>query len=231
MERMSLAAEKREGRGKGVARNLRRQDMVPGVLYREGKAQSIKLSKSVITKIINTMSGEQVIVDLEFADGDKKIALLKDYQIDPVRGELLHTDFFEVSLTEAVRVSVRITPTGEAIGVKRDNGILQHNLREVEIECLPDKIPDRIEVDISHLEIGQSIHVSDLKFGEGIKLISDTEELVLAIIPPVVEEVAAPAEEVVGIEAPEEAAEPEVIKKGKKEDETEGEEKQEKKEK
>lgn len=231
MERMSLAAEKREGRGKGFARNLRRQDMVPGVLYREGKAQSIKLSKSVITKIINTMSGEQVIVDLEFADGDKKIALLKDYQIDPVRGELLHTDFFEVLLTEAVRVSVHITPTGEAIGVKRDNGILQHNLREVEIECLPDKIPDRIEVDISHLEIGQSIHVSDLKFGEGIKLISDTEELVLAIIPPVVEEVAAPAEEEVGIEAPEEAAEPEVIKKGKKEDETEGEEKQEKKEK
>jgi large subunit ribosomal protein L25 len=231
MERISLAAEKREGRGKGLARNLRRQDMVPGVLYREGKAQSIKLSKSVITKIINTMSGEQVIVDLEFADGEKKIALLKDYQIDPVRGELLHTDFFEVSLTEAVRVSVHITPTGEAIGVKRDSGILQHNLREVEIECLPDKIPDRIEVDISHLEIGQSIHVSDLKFGEGIKLISDTEELVLAIIPPVVEEVAAPAEEEVGAEAPEEAAEPEVIKKGKKEDETEGEEKQEKKEK
>ncbi len=231
MERMSLAAEKREGRGKGLARNLRRQDMVPGVLYREGKAQSIKLSKSVITKIINTMSGEQVIVDLEFADGEKKIALLKDYQIDPVRGELLHTDFFEVSLTEAVRVSVHITPTGESIGVKRDSGILQHNLREVEIECLPDKIPDRIEVDISHLEIGQSIHVSDLKFGEGIKLISDTEELVLAIIPPVVEEVAAPAEEEVGAEAPEEAAEPEVIKKGKKEDETEGEEKQEKKEK
>ncbi len=231
MERMSLAAEKREGRGKGLARNLRRQDMVPGVLYREGKAQSIKLSKSVITKIINTMSGEQVIVDLEFADGEKKIALLKDYQIDPVRGELLHTDFFEVSLTEAVRVSVHITPTGESIGVKRDSGILQHNLREVEIECLPDKIPDRIEVDISHLEIGQSIHVSDLKFGEGIKLISDTEELVLAIIPPVVEEVAVPAEEEVGAEAPEEAAEPEVIKKGKKEDETEGEEKQEKKEK
>ncbi len=231
MERMSLAAEKREGRGKGLARNLRRQDMVPGVLYREGKAQSIKLSKSVITKIINTMSGEQVIVDLEFADGEKKIALLKDYQIDPVRGELLHTDFFEVSLTEAVRVSVHITPTGESIGVKRDSGILQHNLREVEIECLPDKIPDRIEVDISHLEIGQSIHVSDLKFGEGIKLISDTEELVLAIIPPVVEEAAVPAEEEVGAEAPEEAAEPEVIKKGKKEDETEGEEKQEKKEK
>ncbi len=231
MERMSLAAEKREGRGKGLARNLRRQDMVPGVLYREGKAQSIKLSKSVITKIINTMSGEQVIVDLEVADGEKKIALLKDYQIDPVRGELLHTDFFEVSLTEAVRVSVHITPTGESIGVKRDSGILQHNLREVEIECLPDKIPDRIEVDISHLEIGQSIHVSDLKFGEGIKLISDTEELVLAIIPPVVEEVAVPAEEEVGAEAPEEAAEPEVIKKGKKEDETEGEEKQEKKEK
>ncbi len=231
MERMSLAAEKREGHGKGFARHLRREDMVPGVLYREGKAQSIKLSKSVITKIINTMSGEQVIVNLEFADGEKKVALLKDYQIDPIRGELLHTDFFEVLLTEAVRVSVHVMPTGEAIGVKRDSGILQHNLREVEIECLPDKIPGRIEVDISHLEIGQSIHVSNLQFGKDIKLISDPEELVLTIIPPVVEEVAVPAEEEAGVEVPGEAAEPEVIKKGKKEDETEGEEKQEKKEK
>jgi large subunit ribosomal protein L25 len=231
MERMSLVAEKREGYGKGYARALRREDMVPAVLYREGKSQSIKLSKSALTRIINTMSGEQVIVDLEFADGEKKIALLKDYQIDPIRGELLHTDFFEVSLTEAVRVSVHITPTGEAIGVKRDSGILQHNLREVEIECLPDNIPERIEVDISQLEIGQSIHVSDLKFGEEIKLMTDTEELILAIIPPVVEEVAAPVEEGAVEEVPEEAAEPEVIKKGKKEDETEGEEKQEKKEK
>ncbi len=86
--------------GKGAARSLRREDMIPAVLYREGKAQSIKLARKELSKLINTISGEQVIVDLHFADGEKKLALLKDYQVDPVSRELLHTDFFEVSLTE-----------------------------------------------------------------------------------------------------------------------------------
>ena len=214
MERNTIFAEKRMEHGKGAARSLRREGMVPAVLYREGKAQSIKLPKKELARLINTMSGEQVMVDLQFADGEKKIALLKDYQVDPVKGELLHSDFFEVSLTEKIRVTVHVTALGEPIGVKRDGGILQHTLREIEIECLPDRIPDSIEIDISKLEIGQSIHVSDLKFAEGIKVLTEEGDMVLTVVPPVVEE-AAPA-----VEAAVEAAEPEVlVKKGKKEEE------------
>ncbi len=213
MERNTIVAEKRMEHGKGAARSLRRNDMVPAVLYREGKAESIKLPRKELTQIINTMSGEQAMVDLQFADGEKKLALLKDYQVDPIKGELLHTDFFEVSLTEEVRVTVHVKAQGEPVGVKRDGGILQHILREIEIECLPDRIPDVIEVDISKLEIGQSVHVSDLQFAEGIEVLTDAADVVLSVIAPVVEE-AAPAEEVVA-----ETAEPEVIKKGKKEEE------------
>ncbi|MEW6107689.1 MAG: 50S ribosomal protein L25/general stress protein Ctc [Nitrospirota bacterium] len=222
MERNTINAAWRDERGKGVARSLRREGMVPAVLYREGKSRKIKLSKKELAKIINTMSGEQVMVNLQFADGEKKLALLKDYQIDPLKGELLHTDFFEVSLTEEVRVTIHITLLGEPVGVKRDGGIIQHTLREVEIECLPDKIPDEVKIDISNLEIGQSVHVSDLKFDEGIKVLTDAGDVIVTVTAPVVEE-AAPAAEAEAA-AP---AEPEVVKKGKKE-EAEGEEKKEK---
>jgi len=215
MERVSITAEKREEHGKGVARSLRRAGMVPAVVYREGKAQLIKLSKKDLTRLINSVAGEQVMVDLQFADGEKKLALLKDYQKDPIRGELLHSDFFEVSLTEAVRITIHVATVGEPIGVKRDAGILQHTLREIEIECLPDRIPGKIEVDISKLEIGQSVHVSDLKFEEGIKVLTDPGDVIVTVIAPVVEEVAPAAAEA----APAEAVEPEVVKKGKKEEE------------
>jgi large subunit ribosomal protein L25 len=217
MERVSIVAEKREDHGKGVARSLRREGMIPATLYRGGSAQSIKLVKKDLAKLINSMSGEQVMVDLQFRDGEKKLALLKDYQVDPLKGELLHTDFFEVSLTETVRVPVHVTTVGEPIGVRRDGGILQHTLREVMIECLPDKMPGRIEVDISKLELGQSIHVSDLAFAEGIKVLSEQGEVIVTVTAPVVE--AAPAAEAAEAVAAPETAEPEVVKKGKKEEE------------
>lgn len=217
MERVTINAEKREGHGKGFARLLRRGGMVPAVLYRGGEAQPIKLSKKDLVGVLNTSSGEQVMVDLQFADGEKKVALLKDYQLDPVKGELLHSDFFEVSLTEAVKITIHVRTTGEPMGVKRDGGILQHSLRDVEIECLPDRIPDRIQIDISHLEIGQSIHVSDISFDEGIKVLTDPAEVISTVTAPIVEEVPVPEEEAVA----EEAAEPEVVKKGKKEEEAE----------
>jgi large subunit ribosomal protein L25 len=216
MERVSIQAEIREGHGKGAARSLRRGGMVPAVLYREGKAQSIKLAKKELAKLINTAAAEQVMIDLQFAGGERKLALLKDYQVDPVNRELLHTDFFEVSLTEEVRVTVHVGTVGEPIGVKRDGGILQHTLREVEIECLPDRIPGKIEVDISQMEVGQAVHVRDLAFGEGIKVLTDPSDVIVNITAPVVEAAPAAEAEAVG----EAGAEPEVVKKGKKEEET-----------
>jgi len=212
MERLSINVEQREVQGKGSARSLRREDMIPAVLYREGKAQSIKLARKELSKLINTISGEQVIVDLHFAGGEKKLALLKDYQVDPTSRELLHTDFFEVSLTEAIRVSVHVVTVGEPIGVKRDAGILQYALREVEIQCLPDKIPGKIEFDISKLELGQSVHVSDLKFEEGIKVLTDPGDVLVTVLAPAAE--AVPEAEVAAVAA----VEPEVVKKGKKEE-------------
>jgi len=214
MEKISIQAEKREGRGKGAARSLRRAGKVPATLYRAGQAQSIQLSRKELSKLINSVAGEQVMVDLQFADGDKKLALLKDFQVDPIGSELLHTDFFEVSLTETVKITVHVATHGEPVGVKRDAGLLQHPTREILIECLPDKIPGKIDIDISKLEIGQSVHVSDLKLEEGIKILTDPHEVIVNIVAPVVE-VAAPAEEVVVTAA----AEPELIKKGKKEEE------------
>ena len=218
MERIIIHAEKREETGKGVARSLRREDMIPAVLYRAGGSLPIKLPKKEITQFINTTSGEQIMVALQFADGESKLALMKDYQVDPTRRELLHADFFEVLLTEKVKVNVHIIPTGEPVGVKRDSGILQNLMRDIEIECLPDRIPGHIKIDISGLEIGQSFHVSDLPIGEGIKILTDPEEVIVNVIAPAVEEVAPVAAEVAA--APE-VAEPEVIKKGKKEEEEE----------
>ncbi|OGW37740.1 MAG: hypothetical protein A2Y97_10790 [Nitrospirae bacterium RBG_13_39_12] len=226
MERITINAEKREEFGKGAARELRRKNMVPAILYRGGGSIPIKFSRKELLQFINTTSGEQTMVNIKFADGENKLALMKEYQVDPTRGDLLHADFFEVSLTEEVEVTVHITTVGESIGVKRDKGILQYLLREIEVECLPDRIPGHIEVDVSGLEIGQSIHVGDLKFEEGIKVLTNPDEVIVNIIAPAVEvEEAAPAEA-----AAPEVAEPEVIKKGKKEAEETSAEKEEKKE-
>lgn len=216
MERMTINVEKRVKTGKGASRSLRRKDMIPAVLYRGGDSQPIKFSKKELLKFINTVVGQQAMVNLQFEDGTNKLALIKDYQIDPVKGELLHADFFEVSLTEKVKVSVHVSIVGESIGVKRDGGILQYLLREIEVECLPDRIPSHIELDISNLEIGQSIHVGDIKLDEGIKVLTDPDEVIVNVVAPIIEEAAAPAEAV-----PTEVAEPEVIKKGKKEEDKE----------
>jgi large subunit ribosomal protein L25 len=218
MERITISVEKRGETGKGVARSLRRNYMIPAILYRGGDSLPIKIPKKEITQFINTTSGEQVMVNLQFNDGENKLALMKDYQVDPTKRELLHVDFFELLLTEKVKVSVHITTTGESIGVKRDGGLLQNLLREIEIECLPDKIPGHVKIDISGLEIGQSLHVGDLKLEEGIKVLTDHDEVIVNVIAPAVE-VVAPVEEAV-VAAPE-VAEPEVIKKGKKEEEKE----------
>ena len=223
MERITINAEKRKEFGKGAARNLRRNKMIPAILYRGGDSLPVKFSQKELAQFINTTAGEQVMVTLQFADGESRLALVKDYQLDPVKGELLHADFFEVSLTEEIKVTVHIAAVGEPIGVKRDGGILQYLLRKIEVECLPDRIPGHIKIDISGLEIGQSLHVSDLKPGEGIKVLTDPDEVIVNIIAPVVEEVA-PVE----VAAAPEVAVPEVIKKGKKEEVAEEKEKEKK---
>jgi large subunit ribosomal protein L25 len=211
MEKVILNAEKREHTGKGAARSLRRKGLIPAVLYRGGNSMPIQIDKKELSSFIHTTAGEHVMVHLQFHGGENRLVLMKDYQVDPVRGDLLHTDFFEVSLHEEIRITLGISTTGEPIGVKRDGGILQYGIREIEIQCLPDKMPGHIEIEVSHMEVGKSIHVGDLSLGEGIKILTDPGELIVTVTAPVVEEAAAaPAAE---------AVEPEVIKKGKKEEE------------
>ena len=209
MERVTLGVEKREKSGKGGARSLRRSGVIPAILYKGGNSLPVQLSGKELSQFISKTAGEQVIVNLQFPD-DTKQAIVKNYQVDPVMGNLLHVDFQEISATEAIRVSVHVSVKGKAVGVKRDGGMLQYGIREIEIECLPDKIPGHIDVNITNLGIGQSIHVRDLRLDEGIKILTDPDE-VLATVTALKEEAAAPA-------APTEIVEPEVIKKGKKEE-------------
>jgi large subunit ribosomal protein L25 len=213
MERITIQAYRRETTGKGAARSLRRKGELPAVIYRAGISEPIKVPGKEFLKLLKKTRGENILVNLQFPEGNR-LAVIKDYQIDPVTGELLHTDFQEVLLTEKIRVKVKVITTGTPKGVKEQGGILQHGLREIEIEALPDRIPGHIEVDVSSLSVGQSIHVSDLKLEEGIKVLTEPEEVIATVTAPVVEETAPQAPEV---------TEPEVIKKGKKE-ETEAEE-------
>lgn len=212
MEKFSLNVVKRDARGKGGARGLRRSGLIPGVVYRGGDSEAVQIGAKELSQFISKTAGEQVLVNLESKSGTK-MAIVKDYQVDPIMGELLHVDFQEISATEEIKITVHVLTTGESIGVKRDKGILQFGVREIEIECLPDKIPGHITVDVSNLGIGQSIHVSDLQLGEGIKVLSDAGEMIVTVTT-IKEEV---------VEAPEaavaEVAEPEVIKKGKKTEE------------
>lgn len=211
MERVTLNVDKREQAGKGIARSLRRNGLMPAVVYKGGSSIPIQLSAKELSRFISKTAGEQVIVHLQFPD-DVKQAIVKDYQVDYVKGSLLHVDFQEISATEAIKVIVHIDIKGEAVGVKRDKGILQYGIREIVVECLPDKIPGHIDVDVSGLEIGQSIHVGDLKLAEGIRIITSLNEVIATVTSVKEEEIAA-----VPVEA--ETVEPEVIKKGKKTEE------------
>lgn len=215
MQKVILKAEKRMEIGKGGARDLRRQGMLPAVLYAKGVSTPIKLQKKEVAKLIVSGGGEHTLVTIKLSsDEDKKKdhwALIKDYQLDPVKNELLHVDFLEISLKKKIKITAPIVITEEPIGIKK-GGILQQQLREVEIECFPIQIPDGIEVDASSVNIGHSLHVGDLITREGVKILTDPHDVVLTVSAPiVVEEVVAPVEE--------EITEPELVKKAKLEEE------------
>jgi len=222
MQKVNINATVRQGTGKGVARSLRKQGMIPGVVYHKGDAISIQLNEKEMTKFIKSTAGQQSLVTLDLGDGGSKLAILKDYQAEPVKGNILHIDFQEVSLTEKITITIPVSLVGEAVGVKRDGGVIQHGLRDISIECLPDKVIGHVDVDITDLAMGHSLHVSDINLGEDIKVVTDPHEMLVSITTPTVVVEAAPeAEEEEGAEKPaaaEEGAEPEVAKKGKKEE-------------
>lgn len=224
-----LEVQKREETGKIGAKRLRKKGFTPGIIYGKNIKEAIPLSFKVdeLKKMLK-VSGKGLNLVIKFQSKspelNDKLTLVKDYVIEPISRVIQHVDFWEVSLVTRTRVKVPVELTGKPVGVTM-GGILDHITREIEIECLPTDIPDKITVDVTGLKIGHSIHVKYVKLKEDIKVLTDPETTIAAVSAVKEEEVAsaAPAAE---------AAEPEVIKKGKeevpeeeKEAESEGEEK------
>ena len=212
MERMELEAKLRKERGKGPSRRLRQEGSIPAILYGMGKENlPLEIRARELEGIISK-GGESLVFDLKvFRDGgeEKRPVIIRETQYHPVRGDILHIDLYEISLRKKLSTKVPLLVKGEAAGVK-EGGILEHRLRELEVECLPTEIPKNIPVDVSSLGIGDSIHVRELMVKEGVKILTDGESVVLSVIPPTVEEVAEVEEVKEEVEVKEEEAKEEV---------------------
>lgn len=208
-----LKAEKREGTGSGVAIKLRAAGRVPAVLYGQGiVATSISVDAKDLYRLLHTSAGTNVLVDL-VVDGEEHLAIPREIQRDHIHSKYVHVDFFAVSRDEKITVNVEVAEVGEAAGVKA-GGVIEHHLREVEVECLPTDVPDRIEADVTALEIGDMIRVGDLAVPKGVTILTAPEIPILSVITPAALRVEAdltlPGEEAPEVEAPveEAAAEP-----------------------
>ena len=223
MQRAHLEVEFRERHGKGAARQIRREGQIPAVLYGEGKSILLSVHPKALVKILQSESGENALINMKIKGSAPKTettVILRDFQKDPITEQILHADFFEVSMNKPIRVKVTITTHGEPPGIK-EGGVLQHNLRDLEIECLPAMIPDHVEVDVSSLGIGEIIHVRDVQLDQNIKILQDSDAAVISVVAPISE---AKLEEML-TSAPAEATatEPEVTTKGKEKEEPEAE--------
>ena len=207
----AVVATPREGKfNKNAARRVRASGKIPAVVYGAGQESvAVTVDPRVITKILHSDSGHNTIFDLDVA-GTLAKAMVVDWQHEPIKGALLHIDLKRIAMDKAMQVSVPIQLIGVPVGVKAQGGILEHVLREVEIECLPSDIPGHLDVDVSALEINGSVHVSDLPHTAKIKFLSD-EGLTVAHVAAIKEEVVEPE----AVDATAEPTEPEVAKKGK----------------
>jgi large subunit ribosomal protein L25 len=224
---ITVPAEIRNSRGKNEARRTRMAGNIPAVVY--GAYQepvSVAVSPRDLVKIIRSNTGLNTIFTLAIAGGETTPVMIVDRQVDPIKSTLLHADFKRVDLTKRIRVSVPVFTEGEPAGVKVQGGLLEIISRAIEIECLPDDIPEKFVINVSELMIGQSKRGSDVALSGSMKLVSDPQTVIAHIVALRAEAVATPAE---GAAAPAAAAEPEVAKKGKKEEAPAAEEKGKKK--
>jgi large subunit ribosomal protein L25 len=213
----NVEAKPRQGGGKNDARRLRQSGLIPAVVYGAGQeSKPVAVDPKQMRRILNSETGHNSIFDLTL-DGQSAKVMIVDWQFEPIKSALLHVDLKRIAMDKVLQVRVPIVLKGEAPGVKLQGGVLEQMLREVEIECLPGDIPGHLVADVSKLEFGQTIRVSDLGHDDKLKFITDENQAVAHVtaVKEVVE--AAPAEAVV--EAGAVAAEPEVIKKGKTETE------------
>jgi len=218
MQKQQLNATKRDASGKGAARRIRREGGIPAVVYGLGSTMPVTVNRKELVRILNTGAGSSTLLEIKVGSEKEKLAIIRDFQTDPVKNQLIHADFLEVSPDKPIHVTAAVVlAEGDIKGVK-EGGILQHPLREMSIECLPANIPEHIVVDASGLEIGESLHVSDIKLPDGVKALVELEKVVATITAPVSED---KLEEMLSTEGVEEVKEPEVITKPTEEEEAE----------
>ena len=229
-----LEATARDSFGKNEARRTRRAGRVPAVMYgasAEGEpreATPIAVDPRALLKILHSESGANTLISLKLGDGGGARVLIKEYQLDPVTHAVLHADFYRVRMDRTIQVTIPVTVKGEPRGVKQQGGLLEFIRREIDVECLPADIPEHVEVDVSELMLHQGVRVRDIVPADAKwRPLSDPEMMLVHVILPKAEEVAA-TPETVAAAATATPVEPEVIKKGKK-DEDEDEKKDEKK--
>jgi len=215
----TIAAEPREDFGKNCSRRLRRSGRIPAVVYGGGPAIPISVDPRRLSPIVHSEAGHTVILNLEVRGRAPARVMLKDWQVEPIHGQLLHVDLVRIAKDVKLKLKVPIHVTGQPKGVKVQGGIFEFVLRELEVECLPDDIPEHVTVDVTELLIGHHLRVSDLTVGPRVKVLTDPTRVVAHVVALRAEE-EKPAEAVAEI-AP---AEPEVIRKGKAEAEEEGKE-------
>ena len=218
MASANLSGSVRENGGKGVARTLRSSGRIPAVIYGHGREpQSLSIDTRELEKLLSHISAENTVIDLS-VDGKSSRTLIREIQRHPFKRQILHVDFQELVAGEKVIVRLPIVLVGVPAGVRMDGGVLDQTMRELEVEVDPSNIPNHVEIDVTELHIGASLHVSDIPLPEGVEVVGDPDASVAVISAPraAVEETAA--------EATETPAEPEVIR-AKKTDEEEGSEK------
>jgi large subunit ribosomal protein L25 len=190
MEMQELTIKRRAATGKQVAKQLRRQGIVPAVLYGGAKPEAVTVDPRAVLRVIHGHEGTTQLLTLKF-DGDgggTRMAIIRDLQFDPVSERLLHVDLQEVSADRAITVRVAVHPVGEPLGVKDQKGILNLVLHELEVSCLPSQIPARIDADVSALMIGDVLTVAELRVPEGARILNDPGQAVATVSPPMAEE-------------------------------------------
>ena len=217
MSQMEVVAEVREELGKNANRRLRAEGKIPAVVYGSDLDNaSLSVDPKELVQILQSETGHNTIFKLKVGSKAADV-LIQDYQLDPVRGNLIHADFQTIKMDELHEFEVPIHAEGVPSGVKNQGGVMDIILREIDVSCLPSDVPDFIPVDVTELDIGDAIRVEDLQVDPKVEILSEPERVVVTVVPPHVEE--EPEEE--ELEEELEAAEPEVIGKGKAEDEEE----------
>jgi large subunit ribosomal protein L25 len=212
--KFDLTVAVREQAGKGAARSMRRAGKIPAVLYGQGDCLLLTVNPEPLIKILKSHAGSTALISLTVSGAKSKpnrTALLRDYQVDPVTGAVLHADLFEISMSKPIRVKVPIKIIGGIPAGVKEGGVLHHNMRDVHVECLPAALPDYIEVDASPLTIASGIHLKDIGTREGVRFLDDADQMVVSVAAPISD---AKLEALLTSGAGA-AGEPEVVAKGK----------------